>query len=363
MSNASFSSAFTEKQHASTAIIKKFRPDLGQNLLTCRAWGHTARPTKKKNNPALHPNSSFNLVLVGCTSFQQQRQGLQTYLASRFRFGIETGQLLPDVSPTVTEKALKKTRETLQNLRSKNPNHISGRHVFYSDVVMKGKLEEQKVGRKVNFRSIMRLHASEWSALPDSKKDIYNCRALVLQDERRQAHQSQASILSIVAGKLSEDISETARSSNPSMSISASRLTPADLHRWESMLDSDTYSSSKCKKLRQVAIQTPAETIQSSPNRTESRGHSDLYMRVARAREHFATAIFVLSPDAETPLFFRFVYASLKPVQTHFLQLSELSLPPSSDESLRTSPPQWDEIFFAWTYEWHDIVKPVKVLT
>eukprot|EP00971_Amphidinium_carterae_P352433 6492593-Amphidinium_carterae.1 len=231
---------------------------------------------------------------------------------------------------------------------------------------MKGKLEEQKVGRKVNYRSIMRLHASEWSALPETKKDIFNRRALVLQDERRQAHKSQASTLATVAGKLSESIAETSSSINPSMSISASRLTHADLKRWESMLDTDRYTSSKCKKLRQDSTQTPAEIDairmtrwdrQSNHLRSETRGHSDLYMRVARAREHFATAIFVLSPAAETPLFFRFVYASLKPVQAHFIQLSELTLPPSSDESLRTTDPQWDEILFAWTYEWHDIVK------
>eukprot|EP00971_Amphidinium_carterae_P063296 1252512-Amphidinium_carterae.1 len=157
---------------------------------------------------------------------------------------------------------------------------------------MKAKLEEQRVGRKVNFRSIMRLHASEWSALPETTKDIFNRRALVLQDERRQAHKSQASTLAIVAGKLSEEIAETSRSSNPSMSISASRLTPADLQRWESMLDSDRFTSSKCKKRRQESIQTPAEIDaitmtrwdrQSNHLRSETRGHSDLYMRVARA--------------------------------------------------------------------------------
>ena len=43
LSQCSFSSSLTEKQHASTSVIRKFRPDLGHNVLMARAWAHTCR--------------------------------------------------------------------------------------------------------------------------------------------------------------------------------------------------------------------------------------------------------------------------------------------------------------------------------
>lgn len=137
LSECSWTSAFTEKQHASASSIKRQHPDIGDNVLTARAFIH-----------------SFREMLPGQSPLAKRRSQLQAKLLAA---------------------------------QKKNPERITGRQVYLSHVMQKGK-ERQAVNpdRQFSRQRIMQLHGRMWWQLSTEERQAYEDLAQVERSSSRQ---------------------------------------------------------------------------------------------------------------------------------------------------------------------------------
>eukprot|EP00971_Amphidinium_carterae_P109530 2168858-Amphidinium_carterae.1 len=96
LSHVSFSSYFTEKQHASAATLRRYHPGLSARVLVHRSYLHSFR------------------------------------------------QLLP--APTTAGRLVHRLHCKLERLRARQPQYITGRQCYYAERVLKRKEEKAKLG-------------------------------------------------------------------------------------------------------------------------------------------------------------------------------------------------------------------------
>ena len=312
----SFTSTFTEKQHASSALVKKQHPELTSKVLVCRGYLHTCR------------------------------------------------MLIPAaLSPE--ERAIASLRRQLDRLRGKKPHNISGRHVYYASMTAKARSNNEKrrqSGQKpLNYQTIMKLHAQYWAELPEAKKDMFQRQALTLQGER-VAEQQQLQM------HLAKEASERQRQEAlrkvyacDSMTISHCRLDDKDIADFCGLWNSDeSLSRGKVGKLRESSLLCPPPVseeamhalISASPLEEDMpRATSATYKAVARARSNFAQSVFGIPEGPDEFAWYRLVFATLQPIRLFFqaLELSEQSHTSTSPLKSDWGEQLEDDLVAHWT--------------
>ena len=285
LGQCSWTSAFTEKQHGSTSVIKKRHPDYGDDHLTARAFIHT-----------------FAQMLPSTSSCDLRRQ-----------------------------QVVQKLIRTLD----KNPNRITGRQVYLAHIMRKATEWEASKAHRPQYQraTIMKIHGKNWQALSDSSKQVWEQRAAVDRSQARQSRQQQCDTLTQQLHLLRET-SDAAGSGGAfsSMLISQCRLAAGEIQRLQAMVQDSKLTVTDVARKRACALQCPAPLSQQESeecvertliDRTSSDDMPPMARRICQMRGHFVQAVFCIQhPDAAR--FYRFLFAMLNPVKLFLLELCDL---------------------------------------
>ena len=185
LSECSWTSAFTEKQHF------RHHPDIGDNMLMARAFCYT-----------------FAQMVPGESKEDRKRQALVAQL--------------------------------MQKLKS-NPNCITGRQVFLKHIMQKASTREASSSKELQYKRprIMKLHGVHWEKLPLQAKLSYEKEANVLraasQQQRAEEVASLRKEMAILRGTVG-----TSAEPKSSMLVSACALDKPSLQRLSGLLQDGT---------------------------------------------------------------------------------------------------------------------------
>ncbi|CAE7712127.1 unnamed protein product [Symbiodinium sp. CCMP2592] len=288
LGQCSWTSAFTEKQHGSTSVVKKRHPDYGDNHLTAKAFIHT-----------------FAQMLPSSSACDQRRQ-----------------------------QVLQKLCRTLD----KNPNRITGRQVYLAHVMQKAREKEASDPKqpRYNRAKIMKLHGQQWTSLPEESKASWDRQAAFERSATWQSRQKECDNLKQQLGLLSEAGSGSdSKAPGSSMLISQCRLSTSEQCRLQSMIDDSKLTEKSVEKLRAKSLQCPPPVPDQDLD--SCLGHSQLRRdrptempatarRICQMRDHFAQSVFLVE-HPQGSRFYRFLFAMLNPVRLFLLDLGDLECP------------------------------------
>ena len=270
LAERSWSSAFSEKQHASASRIKKHHPDIGDNMLIARSYVYTF-----------------------C-------------------------ELLPIVAEQ--QKHRRKLVEELTEVQRKKPSNITGRQLYLAYVMQKAaSLDEPGQRRSYKRQRIMALHGEAWQKLSLQAKARYDAQAeLSRADAHRKKFQEE--------GRLQKELAEHDAMAAAGMSqrdgaiqISSCRLTAADVQRLDELRQAKAHNVSHTRDARAKVLQCPRPVCDEQSRRhlelSELNAPRDpeipaLARDICRMRDLFREAVFLVDGR-----WYRFLFAMLNPVQ------------------------------------------------
>ena len=287
LAQCSWTSASTERQHASVATVARMHPELGANLLACRAYLHSCR------------------------------------------------QLLP--SSSAEQKRLARVHSQLASQSNKEVNRITGRHVLVSDALAKAKAKNAMRGQhqsKYSAQKVVQAHGKQLSSLSHVQKTAFEKRAALKRSEASTQQQQRVHQLQQQADLLKRKIAETqVREASGSMKMSSARLSDAGLRDLQHFVEDAQWAPKEVTRLRAHAMQCP-KPVEEEEVHNALKGDSRLrpvpleqrspvYMDIAKMRSYFMGAVFFLT-EAE-PCWHRLLFATLTPARL-YLQGSTSSL-------------------------------------
>ncbi|CAE7353419.1 unnamed protein product, partial [Symbiodinium sp. CCMP2456] len=147
LGQASWTSFFTERQHASTSLVKRHHPDIGCDLLAGRAFLHTFR------------------------------------------------QMLPQRSPEEVER--ERLQAKLFKALKGNPNKIRGRQMFLAYTMAKATRREEERPERPRYKRprIMQLHGEQWNRLTPAARQRYETAASVQRDVAQEMQRREVQVL------------------------------------------------------------------------------------------------------------------------------------------------------------------------
>ena len=309
LGSCSWTSALTERQHASTSLVKKYHPDIGSKLLTARAYLHT-----------------FLQLLPGQTAADKRKLQLKQRLERFFHY---------------------------------NPNRITGRQLYLAQIMHKATIREEQRNQKFKRRKIMQLHGAQWKQLSSETQQNYERRARV---ERSAALQRRQGEMDAVQTELLEVAREakSATADTGSMLLSACRLDHTDLRRLQDLAGQSQrdIAPSKAKAQDAAACPLPVSAAEMEELRRNSEidgtlqeDFPEMFRVLCRLRDHFSTAVFQVSNEGGME-FYRFLFAMQSPYKAFFLQLQLQEL---VDRGISCSAASFDEQWFqdvpwCWTF-------------
>ena len=275
LGSCSWTSALTERQHASTSLVKKYHPDIGSKLLTARAYLHTFV------------------------------------------------QLLP--GQTAADKRKPQLKERLERLFHYNPNRITGRQLYLAQIMRKATVREEQRTQKYKRRKIMQLHGAQWKELSSQTQQNYERRARV---ERSTALQRRQGEMDAVQTEFLEVCREakTTTAETGSMLLRACRLNDSDLRRLQHLAGQShravALSTSRAEDA--PVCPSPIEAAEMEKLRRNSEidrflheDFPDMFRVLCRLRDHFSTAVFQVSHEGGVQ-FYRFLFAMQSPHKAFF---------------------------------------------
>ena len=183
-----------------------------------------------------------------------------------------------------------------------------------------------------------------------------------MQASVEESIRERAEVLRAEIGQAA-DAARAASAAADSMVISRCHLQPKDLQQLLEIQNSPDLAGSKGEKKHKQALVCPEPTDQAvfealqqravlSPH--QSAEWSATARQIARLRLQFQDAVFIMQPESLSPRSFKFLFASLQPLQLSFLPLTETAT--------RVAPPllrtkeaweQWGlaEETYRWRYE------------
>ena len=285
MGDASWTSYFTERQHASTSLVKRHHPDLGQDVLSARAFLHTF------------------------------------------------AQMMPGVSP---ENAWRqKMQAKICQVLKKDPSHIGGRQMFLAYTMRKAAEREADKLAQAPYkrRRIMQLHGQHWKLLRPDAKQRYENQATIQQSVAAEARRQELQTLhdQLQGGNIQQATAAAAGS----MSISACALDSASLRRLHELKSRRELQGAALHKRRERASACPLPLSEAEMNRFIQESQigaadppcqvPDAAKLVCRMRETFREAVFCL-PGCSATQWFRFLFAVQSPFQIFLLPLEEAAV-------------------------------------
>ena len=234
---------------------------------------------------------------------------------------------------------VQRCRRRIQRLQQKQPQKITGRHVFLANKMKKLALHNEGtagVARPLSRQKVMSLHDAEWLRLSEAAKRSYELQADVQRSEQQS---SVASALDeehryLQDAKLEEATGSQAKPS--SMLISQCRMKKDDLDRLQRLFQAEFLTTAVLQKRHHESRHCPpplhgprfsALQQKSKLPSVESEGFGSTALRVCRGRSAFRNACFFIEDDHDTGRWYRFITAMLNPVRLVLLPLSVQELP------------------------------------
>ena len=208
MGDCPWTTTSTEQQHASATLIKRYHPDYVQDTVMHRAMVHSLR------------------------------------------------RLVP--SRSEDEKQVEILRAKLQKLASKSPAKISGRQVFFKQMVALAQTWRQQ-GRALgnNWQhKIMTRHGVAWQNVSQERKAAYEREAHVARE--RKAHLLE-DLIADVNNQLAiaESRAELAKTMVPPLCFSAAAMTLEDVQVAETLLEDKSFKGDALAEKRAAASKAP----------------------------------------------------------------------------------------------------------
>ena len=280
LGECSWTSAFTEKQHASTSRVRRHHPELGDNMLMARAFCHT-----------------FAQMLPGLSEEDRNRAALVSQLV----------------------KTLKA-----------NPNYITGRQVFLRYIMQKASTLETSLGVGSRYKRprIMKLHGVHWEKLTAAAKRAYEQEA---EAERASKQQRRTEDLATLRQELASLRAEAGKSKDPqgSMLISCCALDKASLQRLGSLMQEGSFKGKQLQKVRERCLDCPKPLLSAEMAKLEAvsqlpvrnlKALPDIAKQLCQMRDSFREAVFCVTQEG-TDRWMRFLFASQNPFAVFFQDL------------------------------------------
>jgi len=279
-----WSSASAEQQHASATVMKKFHPEYGQETLMVRAMLHSMR------------------------------------------------LLLPGLSPE--EKKLKREELRAQRLQARNPEKISGRHVYVKDLVSTGLTMKFSGSKEVpaNLSQIvLKKHGQSWHRMPAAMKRKYEARAALERSESSRKLEESVEESQARAEVLRSRLPEQNQQSRPPLLLSECKLTRADEASWGELLKSAAFAeASSLQRLRaeaKVAAPIIEQSLQDAlaavtlKENTITKARPAWLSRLCWGRGFFSKAALVFYTADGGKHVFKVLYATQSPLAAYFSSL------------------------------------------
>eukprot|EP00974_Lingulodinium_polyedra_P134167 11228301-Lingulodinium_polyedra.AAC.1 len=294
--------ATVEQGHASGTLLKKFHPELGKESLVLRSFFH-----------------SFRRLLPG---------------------------------PTEGEKVLAAAEAKVQKLLAKEPQKVTGRHMYFKALMSTAEAWRTSGKRKLPAdvqRAVMQKHGSSWQALPKERKMQFAKEAAwhrsaseqaLLEDIGRESQQ-----LAIARGRLADEAA-----SRPPLSLHSARLSLADLSQIGSTFSSGTFTDKMVAKLRSRAEKAPAAPGPELVKQLEAIAIWEDKPTAARPewlsplcwnREVFHNSALVFEVEGQLR-YFKLLFALQKPLFASFSPLEEVDQYPLM--SISVCQKSWDAL-------------------
>ena len=348
--NVSFTSHFTERQHASAATLKRFHPDYDVTLLTARSFLHTFRsavwPPPPKSPLTHQPCNDIRLISrdsVAQADFSvtilQKSHPLPPASPTRSVFAKKPVQEGTAQSPpgkcTPEEKIIAQSQERLRRLRAKRPGMIAGRRAYFADMMLKAKYVAQAQGKDVALarQKVLHLHSKNYDNLPPLEKRACEMKAQGMREERRehvasQIAQEEALIEEKVA--MSSTLVE-----HKSMLVSQSRLTETQLEQASKLRQAAVFPPKTVRKFRKEALRCPPPLSEEAFNSltsqrlladSEGPNYSGLGRQICHHRNIFGESIIGIKAADGGMEWFRHVFSMQQPCRSSWLPLRPVSL-------------------------------------
>ena len=285
LGQCSWTTHLAEKQHSGISVVKRHHPALQASALAARGYLHLARQ-----------------MLSG---------------------------------PTAEQRAVARWEKRWQRLQSAVPNRVSGRHVFLQDVMMKARYaEEHGQRRKSTFdrNKIMRLHGSEWQALPEAQQQQYQHRAEYARSAAMRRHAQALEDALADGSKLQSELQQSEATDPAPNLLRAGVMSPETLAGVTSFLAGPRNTPAGIKRLRKQAESCPPPLSPDTMQRLCSRSSLDLISekmplprwarQVCAFRDFFRTSVFAIR-ETEAVVHYRFLFALLKPASLMLLPLQQ----------------------------------------
>ena len=269
-------------------------------------------------------------------------------------------QLLPDVD-TMESRWIARTKARLRKLYQARPQQITGRQIFFREMVRKSKTLNQKSDR-VAFTSsfVMQRHGQHWNELRSDLRNMYERRALTARSVKQrmiqEAIQEQEASLSAAQSAI------PTVSSCGGMFASNCPLSDAALRRMQQLCSGGIYTAAVVKDRQQAALQCPKAipeadfaslTRHSSLGKRMSIEWSEISKGLAHSRKDLTQSIVACQREDEWH-WFKFCLARLQPLQLVLIPLEEmdnpcLEQPPRTVDEWRASQGGEFQQYFRYT--------------
>eukprot|EP00971_Amphidinium_carterae_P326821 6457843-Amphidinium_carterae.2 len=157
--------------------------------------------------------------------------------------------------PPREEKDIKRQRAKLQRLRDKTFNHLTGRQVFLSDMLLRRNVGRHLKLHRSSARGIMKQHGQVWSTMSARKKAQYEVRASHLRQQKMNEVESALDVEVTTLQTLLHRERATEEEGNPQMH--ACRLSDDDLQQLHTLFHSDALPKSQILALRKQSLVCP----------------------------------------------------------------------------------------------------------
>jgi hypothetical protein len=343
---ANISASFMERKALSVARGLPWslaRGDMNSNLDQLLHGPPPVDPTAQKIKKLLELGYSRRLLMEGLdrlgdvhwsTTIVEQGHGSASVIHKAHRFyGVEMLcqrsmiHMMRSLFPTQAEEvASQRLENRLDALGRKQPQKITGRHVFLAEcmeLAAAGPVEH----RGPRGQSIMRLHGSLWNALGEADKRRYDTRASQLAQERREELEEKAA--SIAAVQAARSLSADTLDAAGQLRLSNCRFDGAELEGLATLYSTSEFSIRNVQRLRALAMQAPVVPEAGVRAQLEE---IDLPVEVEKlpcppwlrtlcwARVSFRSTALVFARGDEEHVF-AFLYATQSPLAASFLPL------------------------------------------
>jgi hypothetical protein len=344
---ANISASFMERKALSVARGLPWslaRGDINENLDRLRQGPPPVDPTAHKIWKLLEIGYSRPLLVEGVerladvhwsTTIVEQGHGSASVIHKAHRaYGVDMLcqrsmiHMMRALFPRQDEEVANQRLENrLEAISRKQPQKITGRHVFMAEcmeLAAAGPVER----RGSRGQAIMKLHGSLWNALGEAEKVLYEVRASQLAQERREELESKADAIS--ATQAARSLSAASLDAAGQLRLSNCRFDRDELEGLATLYATSEFSIRNVQRLRAMAMQAPqipepAVRAQMEeivlPAEAETTPCPPWLRNLCWARVGFRSTAIVFASSTADEQVFAFLYATQSPLAASFLPL------------------------------------------